>query len=240
MRLGKVWGRQEGCCAGEGGGSVFSVPPGRRDSLAQRKLRSPWAEVCAACCLGQKGGALGYRLLHPLIDIRMRHREQSDSAVCPPIPKPGLLGNPANPSQATDQGAGLVSALGPAPPPLAGSLPQSGLAISRAQPTETLLCTPHRSTWKMNGSGVLRGPTSGQHSIGGEGPEQGRAPSQVQVWRGTGPDSLCSLGVLRPLGSRAWTLSTSGTCAFPLAPMPHCFPETPGGLLVWERPILCG
>lgn len=157
-----------------------------------------------------------------------------------PSPSLGSLGTLPTQARPLIRVPALSLPWGLLPPALAGSLPQSGLAISRAQPTETLLCTPHRSTWKMNGSGVLRGPTSGQHSIGGEGPEQGRAPSQVQVWRGTGPDSLCSLGVLRPLGSRAWTLSTSGTCAFPLAPMPHCFPETPGGLLVWERPILCG
>lgn len=37
-----VWGRQKGAVlGGQCGGRVFSVPPGSRDSLAQRKLRCP-------------------------------------------------------------------------------------------------------------------------------------------------------------------------------------------------------
>lgn len=51
-------GRQEGCCAGESGSSLFSVPPGSRDSLAQGALGFPWAEA-----LGQIGSALGDRML---------------------------------------------------------------------------------------------------------------------------------------------------------------------------------
>lgn len=155
----------------------------------------------------------------------------------PPIPKPGLFGSPASPSPATDQGAGLVSALGPgAPSSLAGSLRQSGLALSRTQPTETPLCTPHRPTWKMNGSSTLRGP-----------PPLGGAVVEVREQSRVGPParSRCGEaqvqaqvqfgGVVATWGQGPGSLHFWGLC---LPAWPPLFPRGPGGPLVWKRPIL--
>lgn len=139
------------------------------------------------------------------------------------LPPPSLDSLGALPAQARplirvwDQGLGRVSPGGLVLLLLAGSLPQSGLALGRAQPTETPLCTPHRSTWKASGSGVLRGPTSGRHRVGGEGSEPGpgveRPRSRLTV--------RCE-AVVATLG-RALAPSTSGACAF------RSRPTVPGG-----------
>lgn len=187
--LQRVWGRREGCCVGKVGavsyrcshGAGHSGPGGARVTLGP----SP-------CCRlpGPERGCAGFGV---------GHQGDSEHATGPPTPEPGLPGSPARPSQATDQGARLVSAWGlarPPPPAPLRSLPQCVLALRRAGPTEASLCSPHRSTRKTGGSGVLRGPTSGRHCrVGGEDPEAGRAPSGVQVWRGAGPGSLLFWGL---------------------------------------------
>lgn len=125
-------GRQEGCCAGESGSSLFSVPPGSRDSLAQGALGFPWAEA-----LGQIGSALGDRMLQRppwpqgklwrgrtahLPDLEPCQRKpghQSGLGCWPCLLRPGI------------------------PSSLAGSRPWSGLALSRACPhRDPIMPTP--------------------------------------------------------------------------------------------------
>lgn len=125
---------------------------------------------------------------------------------------------------------GCRSGLGPCLPPppgvwhspsLAGSLPQPGLALSRAQPTETPLCTPQdprkmsRSTSSEAlplGSSWRPGASAGTVPQPGLG--VGGAPARIQAWLQPGPRSL-HFRACAPRSLEAQLLAERGAPFFP-------------------------
>lgn len=196
------------------------MPPGRKDSLAQRTLGSPWAKARTTCHLGQKGDALGYRLLQGPPAQRQGKALQGDRAMVQcalPPPKPGLLGGSARPWTRAGVPA-LSPPWGLVPPP-----PWREACLSLVWHSAEL--GPQRPHC-AHPTDPLEDGTEAQSS---EAPPLGG--TVWGLWRGSGPHSQYSLGVL-------WPLRVAPRLPLLLGPvLPACAHhslEAPGGLPVWE------
>lgn len=103
---------------------------------------------CLGAEPGLQGDALGCRLLQPP-PWHWSETLQGDRAIVQHVLLP-LNPRACLPKPGHCSGLGCWPCLFPgawcSPLSLAGSLPQSRLALSQTRPTETPLCTPHRST----------------------------------------------------------------------------------------------
>lgn len=175
-----LWEGGGQCCAEESGSSLF---------LSDRGARTARGQSSSRVLPGRGRGCLG---VHAAAAYSLA---SGDGGVLSHSPSPGTLGV-LPPKTARDQGCGtgLSPPLGPAPrPPPWREACLSGLAPGRARHTETPLCTPHRATWKMNGSAVLGGRTTGHPGWEARVSEL-RPAGRSRLCRGMGPGSLGSLG----------------------------------------------
>lgn len=221
------WRGQDGERRWGRGRHPSSVSPGRRHSLAQGALASPWAEAHTTCFLDQTEGALGYRLLQPPPHPRTRHqsktlhRNRAIARHALPSPKPGLLGVPA-----------LSLPWGLAPPP-----PWREAWLSLAwHSADSAHRDPIVHTPQIHWEGRTEAPSSEAPPLGGTvrgaGDQSRDQPSQALLRRGVvhahgargrsgqGPGSLCAWGYCFllaptiPWGPWRSTLLAEGGAAF--------------------------
>lgn len=172
-----------------------------------------------------KGVPRGTRCCGLLAGLRVRHFK--GTGVCSPTLQAWALWESCPPRRpgirAVVPAFLLPWAWRPAPPWREACL--SGLAPGRARHTETPLCTPHRATWKVNGSAVLGGRTTGHPGWEARVSEP-RPAGRSRLCRGMGPGSL---------GSLAGAAVTPGPVPSRSCPSPTVA-QRPREVCSWGRP----
>ena len=163
--------------------------------------------------------------------LRTRHQGDIDRAMCPPTPKPGLPGSPARPSQATDQGARLVSAWGPgAPPPPPIGKPAS--VRPGAQPSsahrDLIVHTPQTHLEDERKRRPQRPHLWAALSCWRRGTGAGSGPSGSRCGEAQVPAHGAFVGVIATGGQGPGSLLFWGLC-LPTRPQPVLLPQGPGG-----------